>query len=52
MREKRFETVYCQDGPGEFLYILLDKETGQKYLVIETPRGMAMTPMPSDAKCS
>lgn len=41
--EKRFEIIYTQSNPCEMISILLDKETGQKYLVIDNEKGIALT---------
>lgn len=47
-KEKRFETIYKENGGLSNVgnrYILMDKETGVQYLVLNSGYGLTMTPL-------
>lgn len=42
---QRFEIEYIQDGFAYYIAILVDNETGQKYLLVKSGSGAGLTKM-------
>lgn len=44
-KKKRFEKVYTQDGLARAMEILVDRETGVNYLLVQSGYGAGLTPL-------